>query len=133
MSTSVEEMLLKKRDKIKKMINLVTSVRDISDSLPALSRGTPGAVVESEPDLEVFARDVPEVRQPRSRFGRRRGRYYEDYHPNPFPMGGAMAMAGIHAAGVAGMGMGMGMGIMGIAGQLDSDDDSDDSDDYGQW
>lgn len=75
LSTSVEEMLLKKRDKISKMINLVTSVRDISDSLPALSGGVAGAVVENEPDLAVFARDVPQVRQPRNnRLGRRRHR-----------------------------------------------------------
>ena len=38
----------------RKMINLVTSVRDISDSLPSLSGGVSGTVVENEPDLAVF-------------------------------------------------------------------------------
>jgi hypothetical protein len=59
------------------MIDLVTSIRDISDSLPALSSGTPGSVVESEPDLAVFTRDAQEVRQARDRFrlGNRRPRF----------------------------------------------------------
>jgi hypothetical protein len=39
------------------LINLVNSIRDISDSLPALSNGIPGAVVENEPDLAIFARN----------------------------------------------------------------------------
>ena len=62
------------------MIDLVTSIRDISDSLPALSGGVPGALVESEPDLALFARDAPEGR-PRGniRVPRRRMRAYP-YH-----------------------------------------------------
>jgi hypothetical protein len=68
----------------RKMINLVTSVRDISDSLPALSGGVSGSVVENEPNLDVFTRDAPEIRQPRSklRIGIRRQRY------NPWAGGG---------------------------------------------
>jgi hypothetical protein len=64
------------------MIDLVTSIRDISDSLPALSGGVPGALVESEPDLAVFARDAPEGR-PRGniRVPRRRMRAYPFYDP----------------------------------------------------
>lgn len=42
------------------MINLVTSVRDISDSLPALSSGVPGSVIDNEPDLAIFAREESE-------------------------------------------------------------------------
>jgi hypothetical protein len=66
---------------LRKMIDLVTSIRDISDSLPALSGGVPGALVESEPDLAVFARDAPEGR-PRGniRVGRRRMRTYPHNH-----------------------------------------------------
>ncbi len=61
----------------RKMINLVTSIRDISDSLPSLSVGVSGTVVENEPDLAVFTRDVPETRPSRSRIrvGIRRQRY----------------------------------------------------------
>ncbi len=61
----------------RKMINLVTSIRDISDSLPSLSGGVSGTVVENEPDLAVFTRDVPETRPSRSRIrvGIRRQRY----------------------------------------------------------
>ncbi len=99
LSSSVEEMLLKKRDKIKyahipyglphnlydaftvlrKMINLVSNIRDISDSLPALSGGVPGSVVDDEPDLAIFARDAQEVERPRMRqfSGRRRFRRYD--------------------------------------------------------
>lgn len=60
------------------MINLVTSVRDISDSLPALSSGVPGSVVDNEPDLAIFARDDSEnpprqrARNSGSRYNRRR-------------------------------------------------------------
>ena len=78
------------------MIDLVTSIRDISDSLPALSGGVPGALVESEPDLAVFARDVPEGR-PRGniRVGRRRMRWNDPHNhvyaapPRGVPLYGA--------------------------------------------
>ena len=67
------------------MIDLVTSIRDISDSLPALSSGVAGAVVDNEPDLAIFAADVPESqRQPRVRIpvARRRNRpWMRGYDP----------------------------------------------------
>jgi hypothetical protein len=63
------------------MIDLVTSIRDISDSLPALSGGVPGALVESEPDLAVFARDAAVEGRPRGniRVPRRRMRDLRAY------------------------------------------------------
>ncbi len=96
------------------MIDLVTSIRYISDSLPALSGGIPGALVESEPDLAVFARDVPEgLRRHGGRVPRRRMRY--DPHNRAVPMGGYRQVA-------PGMMMYPGM-------QMHSS--SSDSDDYG--
>jgi hypothetical protein len=63
----------------RKMINLVSNIRDISDSLPVLSGGVPGSVVEDEPDLAIFARDAEVERQPRARYStsRRRRRGYD--------------------------------------------------------
>ncbi len=61
---------------LRKMIDLVTSIRDISDTLPSLSGGVPGSVVEIEPDLTVFSSEAPGVRHTRIgfRLGNRRSR-----------------------------------------------------------
>jgi hypothetical protein len=81
------------------MIDLVTSIRDISDSLPALSSGVAGAVVDNEPDLAIFAADVPEAqRQPRSRVtvARRRSRpWMRGYNPAFDPMRGYDPLMGM--------------------------------------
>ena len=73
------------------MIDLVTSIRDIADSLPALSGGVPGTVVQDEPDFAIFAADVESRRLPRTRnsVGSRRMRHSRWMH---HPMN-AMAFA----------------------------------------
>ncbi len=101
------------------MIDLVSSIRDISDSLPALSGGIPGALVESEPDLAVFARDVPEGRRHVGRVPRRRMRSYT----SPFNRGVPLPMGGYRQA-APGMMMYPGM-------QMYSS--SSDSDEYGGY
>jgi hypothetical protein len=106
------------------MINLVTSVRDISDSLPALSSGVPGSVVDNEPDLAIFAREEENPTRQRARNGGSVYRRRQIYHyPNGGPAGYRMPPQYQHPLNNFNM-------MMNPYGDSDDSDDSDDSSDY---